>query len=133
MQQAYIALSFHHRQDLAPIVEVIRDCLHAVGINPVVFVELYQFDASQEREMMTQALDTLRSSDLIIAEVSHKAIGIGIEIGYAVAHRLPIIYLKHQNAEHSTTVGGVATHSITYTTPTDLKESLQDRLRIMNE
>lgn len=133
MRQAYVALSFQHRQDLTPIVDVIRDCLRTVGVNPVVFVELYQFDASQEREMMTKAFDTLKASEVLIAEVSHKSIGIGIEIGYAVGHGLPIIYLKHQDAEHSTTVGGVATHYITYTTPADLKESLQNILRTMNE
>lgn len=133
MKHAYVALSFQHRYELAPVISVIRECLQLVGVHPVVFVELYQFEASQEREMMTKALNLLRESDLLIAEVTHKAVGVGIEIGYAVARDLPIIYLRHHDAEYSTTVGGVATHSIFYTDADDLKTKLHALLRDMME
>ena len=37
------------------------------------------------------------NSDILIAEVSEKAIGVGIEVGYAKAKGKPIIYIKNQS------------------------------------
>jgi nucleoside 2-deoxyribosyltransferase len=49
---------------------------------------------------------------------------VGIEIGYAFAKQIPIIYLHKENAEYSTTASGSASHSIMYHNETDLVNKL---------
>lgn len=69
---------------------------------------------------MNLACREIAQSDLVIAEVSHKAIGVGVEVGYAVGLGKPVIYLRHIDAEHSTTVAGISTFRIIYATYDDL-------------
>lgn len=83
--------------------------------------------------MMTLACSLIRSADVLIAEVSQKAIGVGIEVGYAAAVGLPIIYLRQTNAEPSTTVGGIATYSVVYQTTEDLADQLRSALGVIFE
>ena len=63
-------------------------------------------------------------TDFLIAEVSEQAIGVGIEVGYAAAKGKPVIYVRRADAEFSTAVGGIATHSISYSTETELRTKL---------
>ena len=105
--------------------------LNESAISPFVFVDEYNFDPSQEREMMQQAITDIDNCDLLIAETSHKAIGVGIEVGYAKAKKKPIIYLRNNNAEHSTTVSGISDFQIVYADADDLASKLSVVLRVL--
>ena len=74
--------------------------------------------------MMQQAMRDIDHCDVLIAETSHKGIGIGIEVGYAKAKGKPVIYLRHQDAEHSTTVSGISDFQIAYSDTNDLQKQL---------
>jgi nucleoside 2-deoxyribosyltransferase len=76
------------------------------------------------REMMQHALQMIDDCDLLIAETSDKAIGIGIEAGYAKAKGKKVIYLRNENAEHSTTLSGISDFQIAYTGCEDLGKQL---------
>jgi nucleoside 2-deoxyribosyltransferase len=93
-------------------------------IKPFVFVDNFKFSSDQEKEMMAQALLSIDDCDLLIAETSEKAIGIGIEVGYAKAKGKPVIYIRNRNAEHSTTVSGISDSQIIYHDIKDLREQL---------
>lgn len=110
-------------------IEAIKQALSTFGINLFVFVDVYLFTPEQEKEMMQQAFADINGADLLIAEVSEKAIGVGIEIGYAVAKQKPVIYLRNTRAEHSTTAAGAAGNSISYTNVEDLAQKLKAVLR----
>lgn len=102
-------------------VNAIKEILLNHNIEPFVFVDEFKFNPTQEREMMRQAMSIVEGSDLLIAEVSDKAIGIGVEIGYAKAKGKPVIYLRNKNAEHSTTVAGISDFQIVYKDIPELK------------
>jgi nucleoside 2-deoxyribosyltransferase len=122
--QAYIAISYNKRKELQPVLDAIKEVLLANSITPFVFVEEYNFSPAEEREMMEAAFAALDKCDLLIAEVSDKAIGIGIEVGYAKAKNKQVIYLRNVNTEHSTTVGGSSNHVIIYSDANHLKNQL---------
>ncbi len=88
--KAYISLSYSKRKYLDKELSTITDVLNKFKIEPLVFVDLYKFDVTQEQQMMQQAMADIENSDLLIAEVSDKGIGIGIEVGYAKARHCPI-------------------------------------------
>jgi nucleoside 2-deoxyribosyltransferase len=121
-------MSYSHRHDLASEIQAVVEGLSEYQIAPTVFVNEFTFDETQSREMMQTALRLMHDCDLLIAEVSYKAIGVGVEIGYAVAHHKPVIYLRKSSVEYSTTVGGVADIEIAYTSPDDLRRQLIDVL-----
>lgn len=129
--QAYISIGYNNRKLSNEVIEVIVDVLMQSNINPFVFVDRYVFSASQERQMMGQAFADIDKSDLLIAEVSEKGIGIGVEVGYAIAKRKPVIYLRRATAEHSTTVSGASDFQIIYEDADDLNSQLMKALEVM--
>jgi nucleoside 2-deoxyribosyltransferase len=88
------------------------------------------FEVHEEKQMMQQAFREIDAADLLIAEVSEKGIGVGIEIGYAAAKGKPVIYLRNASSEHSTTAAGSASHVIIYKNTADLVEKLTAILSI---
>jgi 2'-deoxynucleoside 5'-phosphate N-hydrolase len=129
--QAYISVGYHNRKLSNTVIEVIVDVLMQSSISPFVFVDKHIFSASQERQMMRQVFADIDKSELLIAEVSEKGIGIGVEVGYAIAKRKPVIYLRQATAEHSTTVSGASDFQIIYKDASDLNLQLRKALEMM--
>jgi 2'-deoxynucleoside 5'-phosphate N-hydrolase len=127
--KAYISVSYSKRKFLDKELKALKDVLHAFEIEPFIFVDQYQFGSNQEKEMMRQAFADIDSSEILIAEVSDKAIGIGIEAGYAKAKNKTIIYCRNINAGHSTTVSGLSDFQIIYADTEDLSCKLRDILK----
>ena len=129
--KAYIAVSFSKRKLFAKVIAAITETMNDSGIEPFVFIDHYTFLPEQEQEMMQQAMNDIDGCDLLIAETSEKAIGIGIEAGYAKGKGKPVIYLRHASAEHSTTLSGISDHQVIYKNDEDLKARLSDTLNAM--
>ena len=121
---AYISVSLKYRKSLNAELTAIADSLNETGITPFIFVDNYKFDLTQEKEMMQQAMTDIDRCDLLIAETSDKAIGIGVEVGYAKAKGKPVIYVRKKRAEHSTTVSGISDFQIFYNDKEDLQKQL---------
>jgi len=107
----------------------IMDVLNTFSITPFIFVDQYQFDPGQERQMMQQATADIDRCDILIAETSDKAIGIGIEAGYAKARNKPVVYIRRKNAEHSTTLSGLSDFRVIYEDCDDLRKQLADTIK----
>ena len=127
--QAYISISFSKKNELEKEVQAIKNALGKFGISGFVFVDEYQFSAKEEKEMMQKAMEDVEKSAILIAEVSEKGIGIGIEVRYAKAKNIPVIYVRNSSSEHSTTVSGIADFKIIYENEIDLEEQLDKILK----
>jgi 2'-deoxynucleoside 5'-phosphate N-hydrolase len=128
---AYISVSYNKRHLLNEELLIIAQVLHQFGITPFVFVDNYQFDKNQEREMMQQAFADIDKAGILIAETSDKAIGIGVEVGYAKAKGKTIIYVRHISATHSTTVAGTSDHQIVFENTNDLGLQMKNLLTMI--
>lgn len=113
-QTAYFGISKSNRINFDLEIEAIKNCLQAHHVDLKVFVDDHQFTAAQEKEMMQTAFADIDACDVLIVEVTKKAIGVGVEVGYAKAKNKPIVYLKRQGSKHSTTVGGTSDYHIEY-------------------
>jgi 2'-deoxynucleoside 5'-phosphate N-hydrolase len=129
--QAYIAVSYSKRKFLQAELEIIKQTLDQYHIDPFVFVDIYNFEPAEEKHMMQQAFAAIDKSDLLIADTTDKTIGIGIEVGYAKAKGKPIIYLRNNTAEYSTTVSGASDFTIIYTSSNNLGYQLKSILKII--
>ncbi|WP_410221003.1 nucleoside 2-deoxyribosyltransferase [Pedobacter sp.] len=130
--RAYISVSFSKRKSMDTEITAIVHTLKKFGIESIVFVDQYLFHSDQEAQMMAQAMADIDSCNLLIAETSEKGIGIGIEVGYAKAKGKPIIYMRKANAEHSTTVSGIADFRIIYTDAGDLEKQLAQTVNTLS-
>jgi len=123
---AYISVSFKKRDQLDRELDSLIRVLNDFRITPFIFVDHYQFNQAEERLMMQQAMNDIDKCAMLIAETSDKAIGIGIEAGYAKAKGKPVIYLRSSTADHSTTLSGISDFHIVYTDVNDLERQFRD-------
>ncbi|HRI79657.1 MAG TPA: nucleoside 2-deoxyribosyltransferase [Cyclobacteriaceae bacterium] len=123
--RAYISVSYAKAKALVAELKSIESELTLAGIEPWIFVSKHKFSSAEEAKMMQQAFIDIDKSDFLIAECTFKAIGIGIEAGYAKARSKPVIYLRHSHAEHSTTMSGLSEFSIIYKDSDDLALQLR--------
>jgi nucleoside 2-deoxyribosyltransferase len=132
MKKAYLVISNSNRILFDDEVESLKNLFNGNDLELLFFVNKYNFKASQEKEMMKTAFNEIDSSDLLVAEITTKSICVGIEIGYAFAKEMPIIYLRKKNAEYSTTASGSSTYTVEYENTFDLKETMEKLLKKLN-
>ncbi len=120
MKKIYFAISYVNRKLFDKEIIALTDFFSKKNIELMVFVDVYNFTDNQEKKMMQAAFKEIDSCDVLIAELSTKSIGVGIEIGYAYATKTPVIYLKKNEAAYSTTAAGCSKTTINYTHVKDL-------------
>lgn len=126
---AYIAISYEGRQRLSAELETICTALKECNIDPFVFVDHYTFRPEEETAMMKQAMIEIDRCDILLAAASEKAIGIGIEAGFAKGKGKTVIYIRNAAAAHSTTLSGLSDHQIIFMNLTDLSNKLTGILK----
>jgi nucleoside 2-deoxyribosyltransferase len=124
MKTAYFGISKSNRPLFDKEILLLKKCLSKYLIDLLVFVDKYDFKLDQEKEMMTIAFKEIDNSSFLIVELTKKAIGVGVEVGYAFAKQKPIIYIKRKNAAHSTTVSGCSDFTIEYENEFHLSEEI---------
>lgn len=122
---AYISISVNKRDSLEQEIKSIMQVLNDFKIVPFLFVDHYRFEPAQEQIMMQQAMKDIEQCTMLIAETSDKAIGIGIEAGYAKAKGKPVIYVRRSTAKHSTTLSGISDFQVIYTDVNDLQQQFR--------
>ncbi len=129
MKKAYLAISYKNRKKFDKEIEALQKLFHKINFELLVFVDKYNFKANEEKEMMKTAFKEIDNSDFLIAELTTKSIGVGIEIGYAFAKRKPIIYLRKKDSEYSTTTSGCSNVVIEYENEIDLINKIDTILK----
>lgn len=129
MKKAYLAISYSNRKQFDKEVDSLQKLFNKNCIELLVFVDKYNFKINQEKEMMKTAFEEIDSSDFLIAELTTKSIGVGIEIGYAFAKEKPILYLRKKDSEYSTTASGCSISVIDYENEIDLCDAMENLIR----
>ena len=129
MKKAYFAISYSNRKQFDREIKSLLHLFNNNNIELLVFVDKYDFSADQEKEMMKTAFAEIDSSDFLIAELTTKSIGVGIEIGYAFAKEKPIFYLRKKDSKYSTTASGCSVSVTEYENELDLVEIVEKLLK----
>ena len=129
-KKAYFAISYANRKLFDKEVQGLLGLFNKNNIELLVFVDRYHFKENQEKEMMTTAFAAIDNADLLIAELTTKSIGVGIEIGYAAAKKKPVFYIRKKGADYSTTASGCSTTVIEYENVSDLLEKIKEKLTL---
>ena len=129
MKKAYFAISYSNRDLFDKEIESLHNLFNKNNIELFVFVDKYDFKANQEKEMMKTAFEEIDGSDFLIAELTTKSIGVGIEIGYAFAKEKPIFYLRKKESKYSTTASGCSISVLEYENKLDLYDMMEKLIR----
>ncbi|MCK5456413.1 MAG: nucleoside 2-deoxyribosyltransferase [Melioribacteraceae bacterium] len=132
MKKAYLAISYSNRKLFDKEVKTLIELCEKNNIKLLVFVDNYNFKENEEKEMMETAFREIDKSDFLIAELTTKSIGVGIEIGYAFAKEKPILYLRKKDSEYSTTASGSSSYIIEYENEFDLRDLTDKLLKRLN-
>lgn len=73
--------------------------------------------------------EAIRSSDLVLAEVSYPSTGQGIELGWANDANVPILCINAQDQTPSSALKLITTDFIEYTSTSDLLDKLNEKLK----
>jgi nucleoside 2-deoxyribosyltransferase len=132
MKTAYLAISYSNRKLFDHEIKSLKEICAKYNIELLVFVDKYNFAGNEEKVMMETAFRAIDEADFLIAELTTKSIGVGIEIGYAHAKEKPIFYLRKKGSEYSATASGSSDYIIEYKNETDLRESMEKLLKQVN-
>lgn len=128
----YVAHSYKNRELQKELIDSISEGIKAIGDDVFVFTREYSdFGPSKEKEMMSAAMQEMDKSDGLIAEVSTKEIGVGLEVGYFAAQKKPIIYIFNKSSEISTTVLGVSSAFIAYESENTATQGVVDSIKTL--
>ena len=129
--KAYIAIKFHKDYSNKETVEVISRVFSAKGHETVCMIRDHEQEGKislAPRRLMTLAFQQIDSSDLMVADITEKGIGVGIECGYAYARNIPVIITARKGIEIPATLMGIYDSIIYYEDLEHLEENLQEVL-----
>jgi len=123
--KAFISYSFTDKNKFRFFDRQLKKFLkQSFGIEAYSFVFDFKKKANN-KSLIKSALRKIDESDLLLAELSYKSIGIGLEVGYAKAKGKKIIYMHRIGTELSTTVDGICDSRIEYKDISDLLVQLK--------
>lgn len=111
MKIIFFAASFNKRDEFKQIYLAITDAGFSVS-SPI-----YDYQANTDIDyatLMNYDFQQIDACDIVLADVTYKEIGVGIEIGYAKAKSKSIVYIHRKGSELSTTVLGTTNMHIEY-------------------
>lgn len=73
--------------------------------------------------------DVLPTCDLMVADVSLPALGLGIEIGWANMMEIPILFIHQSDSEFSRSIQEVSTAILSYKDGDDLQKLLTKEIK----
>ncbi|KKQ89636.1 MAG: hypothetical protein UT12_C0010G0007 [Candidatus Curtissbacteria bacterium GW2011_GWC2_38_9] len=127
--KVFISYSFADKNKFRFFDKQLRRFLETTfGIDAYSFVFDFK-KKTDNKTLMKLALEKIDESDLLLAELTYKSIGIGIEVGYAKAKGKRIIYMHRIGTELSTTTSGVCDIRIEYKDISDLLVQLKKVLK----
>jgi len=128
LHKAYLAIKYHPDNQNRLLIEELAVILDQAGWSSHVVVrdlEDWGRITFTPRDLMDHSLSLLSTCDLCVAECTEKAVGVGLEAGYAHAKSIPIILLARQGTRISTTLSGIASEIIFYDSVGELTDQLK--------
>jgi 2'-deoxynucleoside 5'-phosphate N-hydrolase len=119
----FLSIKFHPDHSNREVTEEILQILEHCGAKATCIVRdfekwgVVQYDA---QELMRITLREIRSSHLVVVDLTEKGVGVGIEAGYAVARGIPVFTIANRGCEVSTTLAGISEDVFTYAHPAEL-------------
>ncbi len=127
----FLSIKFHADQHNRALVEQVLAVFENCGMHATCIVRDYEKWGAvhfNPQELMRITLREIRNSHLLVAELSEKGVGIGIEAGYAVSRGIPVITIAAVGSDISETLRGISKDVYCYTRPAELNSYFKQLL-----
>ncbi len=124
--KAFFGVKYHKDEKNKDKINSIISALEKLNLE-VVCLTTKDYGKSNEtpaQELMEEAFEEIRASDLVIIELTEKGVGLGIEAGYARSNDIPVYTIAEKGSDVSKTLKGISERVIMYKDPMDLVEKL---------
>ena len=111
MIKAYLSITPHADTRDREIVERISQVLATCGFEMVYIrrdIEQWGAIILPSNELMAAIFDAIRSCQILVVDVTEKGVAIGIDVGYAYAHSIPVFTIAQAGTEISPTLYGLS-------------------------
>ncbi len=88
----------------------------------------YTIFLPHETDSFIKTKDLIKDSDVVLAEVTYPATGLGIELGWADSFEVPIICFHKKDAKISGSLKAVSHVFLEYSSRTDMIQNISDSL-----
>lgn len=119
VKRIFISYSFSNKDKYRQFHEDLLGYFSRKSIEVFAFV----FDFKQKvnnKTLMKNAFKEIEKSDLLLAEVSDKSVGVGIEVGYAKAKGIKTAYLYKKDSVLQPTIAGTVDYLVEYSSSDDV-------------
>ncbi len=76
------------------------------------------------KDVIFNSLPVIATCDFLIAEISYPSTGMGIEIGWAVAHNIPVLAIYKQDTKPSSSIKMITNDLYEYDSSSDLIQKI---------
>ena len=133
--KAYLAIVSHPDNRNRQMIDQISQVLIACGFEPICIrrdVEQWGKITPPPRSLLTTTLDAIRSSQLVVIDATEADTRIGIEVGYAYAHSVPVFTIAREGTALPLTLYGLSSGVAFYRDSQQLNECFV-QLGLLNE
>lgn len=123
--KAYLSIKFHPDNRNRETIERISQILTTCGFETICIrrdVEQWGKITPPPHSLRTTTLDAIRSSQLIVIDATESDVRIGIEVGYAYAHSVPVFTIARERTALSITLSDLSSGVAFYRDPQQLHE-----------
>ena len=127
--KAFLAVKYHEDMSNRAHIEALEAAIEQAGFDCMCIVRDVERWGQVEldpRELMGRTFEELGECQLLVADLAEKAVGLGIEAGYAYARGMPILTVAPQSADVSTTLEGISLRVYRYAEPAELVTPLRE-------
>ena len=133
--KAYLAIVSHQDNRNRQTIEQISQILTTCGFETICIrrdVEQWGKITPPPHSLLTTTLDAIRSSQLVVIDATEADARIGIEVGYAYAHSVPVFTIAREGTALPITLYGLSSGVAFYRDPRQLHECFV-QLGLLNE
>lgn len=129
--KAFISIKYYHDNRNRSDIERLSSIMAKSGFQTVCIVRDYETWGEKtysSKELMQITFKEITASDVLVVESSVRGVGLGIEAGYAFAMGVPILVVARNGALISSTLSGIASAQVHYSSDTELEKFLSQEL-----
>jgi nucleoside 2-deoxyribosyltransferase len=127
--KAYLAIKYHKDFKNKEMIDRISSILELNGYSVACIVKDEiegRLICNSPQELMQLTFEMIKSSNLVVIELTEKGVGLGIEAGYAFAQGIPIVTVAKIGSDISETLEGISIDIIQYEGYEELETLLKD-------
>lgn len=121
--KAYIAIKYHADHGNRERIEEISAALEQQGFETVCItrdLEKWGEVHFEPSTLMQRTFSEIDASDVVVVDLTEKGVGVGIEVGYAFAKRIPVTTIARTGSDISETLRGISQEILLYNQYADL-------------